>query len=136
MAASNNVIFVYHPIGNTEPYSDNNNVDDEHQFWIQIGSKIIPEYPIKSVQETFYQLCNVVGQAAPIYSKWYRTRRYILGIDTKKISGAGFTGISTKARDLLIVSFRGCGKLTAIPSRVYVALNYDCVLNLTSTIQV
>ena len=57
-------------------------IDDEHQFWIQIGSKIIPEYPIKSVQETVYQLCKVVGQAAPIYSKWYRTRRYNLNSST------------------------------------------------------
>ena len=65
-------------------------------------------------------------------NRWYRTRRYIVGFDCEKISGAGFTGLSTKAGDLLTVNFRNCGNetLNNRPTRRYCALNYDAVLNI------
>ena len=68
-----------------------------------------------------------------MHSSWYRNRKYIIGLDLEKISGAGFTGISTKSGDLLTVNFKDCDALGAadsVPSRVFCALNYDCVLNI------
>ena len=68
-----------------------------------------------------------------MHSSWYRSRKYIIGLDLGKISGAGFTGLSTKAGDLLTINFRGCdatGQADSVPSRVFCALNYGCVLNI------
>ena len=68
-----------------------------------------------------------------MHSSWYRSRKYIIGLDLEKISGAGFTGLSTKAGDLLTINFRDCdatGQADSVPSRVFCALNYDCVLNI------
>ena len=68
-----------------------------------------------------------------MHSSWYRSRKYIIGLDLEKISGAGFTGLSTKAGDLLTINFRDCDALGAadsVPSSVFCALNYDCVLNI------
>ena len=68
-----------------------------------------------------------------MHSSWYRSRKYIIGLDLEKISGAGYTGISTKAGDLLTIHFRDCdaaGAADSVPSRVFCALNYDCVLNI------
>ena len=68
-----------------------------------------------------------------MHSSWYRSRKYIIGLDLEKISGAGFTGMSTKAGDLLTINFRDCDALGAadsVPSRVFCALNYDCALNI------
>ena len=51
----------------------------------------------------------------------------------KRFSGAGFTGMSTKAGDLLTLNFRDCevpGLAGSVPSRVFCALNYDCALNI------
>ena len=59
---------------------------------IQIGSKIIPEYPLSSVTETLYQLGKTVGHPLYIYGRWFRSHRYIIGLDLEKISGAGFLG--------------------------------------------
>ena len=70
-----------------------------------------------------------------MHSSWYRSRKYTIGLDLEKISGAGFTGLSTKAGDLLTINFRYCGAAGAadsVPSRVSCALNYDCVLNIQS----
>ena len=60
-------------------------------------------------------------------------------MDMEKISGAGFTGLNTKAGDLLTVNFRGCNVMVpdgsatnsySIPTRVVCALHYDAVLNI------
>ena len=67
-----------------------------------------------------------------MYARWYRTSKYIIGLSTEKISHAGFTGLSTKAGDLLTLNFRDCEVpgYVSIPSRVFCALHYDCVLNI------
>ena len=121
----------YHPIGSSQ--NDAYALSDEHQVWIQIGSKLMTEYPISSVTEALYQLKKTVGNSFQMYARWYRTHRYIIGIACEKISGAGFTGMNTKAGDLLTLHFRDCsldGTAKTTPTRVYCALHYDAVLNI------
>ena len=89
---------VYHPMASST--SDQYDVNDEYQVWLQIGSKLVPEYPITSVTEALYQLKTEVGTPFQMYAKWHRTHKYIIGLDLERISGAGLTGMITKASDL------------------------------------
>ena len=105
----------------------------EHQYQVKIGSKPIPEYPVTSVTESYMQFKTTVGRAFEMHSSWYRSRKCIIGLDLGKISGAGFTGLSTKSGDLLTLNFKNCdtnGVADSGPSRVCCALNYDCVLDI------
>ena len=77
-----------------------------HQVWIQVGSKLIPEYPIRDDTEAYYQLQKTVGHPINICSRWYHSTKYIHGLDMEKISGAGFTGMNTKNGDLLIMTMK------------------------------
>jgi hypothetical protein len=107
--------------------------NSEHQYWIQIGSQKWPEYPVLSAAESYYQLQKTVGSHMNVFQRWYRDNKYIIGIDTEKISGAGFTGLNTKAGDLLTINFRDCannGLATTIPEKMFCALHYDCILNI------
>ena len=122
----------YHP---ASAFAEEDLEKAQHSVWLQVGSKLYPEYPIRSSCESFYQLRQTVGHPIHIYSRWYHTTKYIVGIDMEQISGAGFTGLSTKAGDLLTINFRGCrldSYAYSIPSRVYCALHYDAVLNIRS----
>jgi len=117
------------------PCSTNGQVTlaNEHSYQVQIGAKLVPEYPVHSLAESYSQLKKTVGRAFKMHSSWYRSRKYIIGLDLEKISGAGFTGMSTKAGDLLTINFRDCdalGVANSVPDRVFCALNYDCVLNI------
>ena len=120
----------YHPM--SAGANDDYFVEDEHQVWLQIGSKLAPEYPITSVTEALYQLKKAVGHPFQTYSRWYRTHKYIIGFELGKIGGAGFTGLSTKAGDLLTLNFRDCAAFANanVTSRVYCCLHYGCVLNI------
>ena len=111
------------------------NIASEYSYQVQIGAKSVPEYPVHSLAESYSQLKKTVGRSFKMHSSWYRSRKYIIGLDLEKISGAGFTGLSTKAGDLLTINFRDCdaaGSTDSVPSRVFCALNYDCVLNIQS----
>ena len=107
----------------------------QHQFQIQIGSKLIPECPIKDSTEFFYHLRKTVGTPISIYSRWHRSTKNIIGLDMDKNSGAGFSGMNTKAGGLITVNFKDCqhssaNSATPIPSRMYAVLHYDAVLSI------
>lgn len=75
----------YHPVSASA--GDGYFVEDGHQVWLQIGSKLVPEYPITSVNEALYQLKNAVGTPFQMYARWYRIHKYIIGLGVGKISG-------------------------------------------------
>ena len=60
----------------------------------------------------------------------------------ERIRVAGFTGLDTKAGDMLTINFRGCNALVpdgsainsfSIPTRVFCAPHYDDVLNIRAS---
>ena len=85
--------------------------DGEFRLSLQIGSKIYPEYPVRSHSEAYYQLKKTLGiQTSDVHSfditpLEYRYNKLIMGIDTEKVLDAGWTGINTRAGDLLRVTF-------------------------------
>ena len=64
--------------------------------------------------------------------RWYRTSKYVIGIELEKVNGAGFTGISTKAGDLITLQFKDC-EFTGgtIPDKAYVCLAYDALIKIS-----
>ena len=84
----------YHPIENSA--SDQYGIADEHQFQAQIGSQLYPEYPVNSLSESLSQLRKTVGHPFQMFGRWYRTTKYMIGIDLERVPGAGFTGVPTK----------------------------------------
>ena len=88
------------------------NQDGEFEFQLQLGSKLYPEYPIRSHSEAFYQLRKTLGMQSSNthsfdidyyeYSKW----KFILATDMEKVLEAGFTGMNTRAGDILNISFK------------------------------
>ena len=109
--------FFYHPCTTNGQLT----LSNEHTYQVQIGSKLIPEYPVNSLSESYSQLKKTVGRAFKMHSSWYRSRKYIIGLDPEKISGAGFTGLSTKAGDLLTLNFKDCdaeGAADSVPTTI------------------
>ena len=135
LKTTNNFI---HPMNSSATYDSSK----EMEFQIQIGSKLFPEYPVKSLGEAYYQLRKTLGIAS---SNWhsmniaeahYRNFRFIVGIDTEKVLAAGFTGLNSKAGDLMTLKFKalsGGTVATDLPQLMYVHLHADCILNIRDT---
>ena len=115
----------------------------EMEFQMQIGSKLYPEYPIRSLSESFSQLKKSVGilgsnfHSVSITPKQYRVDHFVVGIDTEKALGASYTGINTRSGDLLSVRVKAQDKATLtttkMPDQMYVVLHSDCVLEVTDS---
>jgi hypothetical protein len=63
--------------------------------------------------QTFYQLKKALGihgsafHSLAITNKQYMNDHFVIGVDTEKILEAGFTGLNTRAGDLMIVRGKG-----------------------------
>ena len=123
----------YHPasssnLGNLEA--------GQHAFWIQVGAKFIPEYPIRDCTEALYNLRKTVGHPINNFPRWYHSIKYIIGLGVEKTKDS-HSGMNTKAGDLFTVNFRDCHESAIntelfVPRRIYCDLHYDAVLNIRS----
>ena len=103
---------------------------------MQIGSKQFPEMPITSNQEAFYQLRQCLGvQATTFHSIYvkpyeYQSTKYVIGIDTEKCLGSGFTGLNTKAGDLMTLKFNKMRTDIYASDKMYVIMHADIIMNI------
>ena len=111
-----------------------NNIANEIQrFQLQIGSKLYPEYPIKSHAECFYSLRKSLGiQANNLHSididgNSYRNNKFIVGIDTEKLLGLSFTGMNTR-NNLMTVFLKTNSDAAYTADRMHVILLAEQIL--------
>ena len=105
-------------------------------FQVQIGSKLFPEYPIRSHAEAYYQLRKTLGKhdqhnSFDITQHEYRMRKFIMGIDMEKVLEAGYTGINTRAGDLMNVRFDHASAAQATwATQMHIVLTSDQILEI------
>ena len=113
--------------------------DKEMEFQVQIGSKMFPEIPIRANAEAFSQLVKCLGvhnsafHGVAIDTYRYKLHQQIIGIDTEKVLNAGFTGINTRAGDLMTIKAKAInpGSFGANnPIKLYSILHTDNVLEI------
>ena len=112
----------------------------ELQWQLQFGGKMFPEYPCTSMAQTFYQLKKALGihgsafHSLAITNKQYMNDHFVIGVDTEKILEAGFTGLNTRAGDLMIVRGKGASATrTAWATNVCIILHTDQILEIRDT---
>lgn len=115
----------------------------EFEFQLQIGSKLFPEYPIRSHNEAYYQLKKTLGVQSSAVHNFdvsaieYRSNKFVLGTDCEKVLDAGFTGINTRAGDLMTVKLKYAGKGTLangsyanLADRLHIVLHSDQIMEI------
>lgn len=117
--------------------------EGEFKFYVQIGSKMFPEYPIQSHSEAYYQLKKTLGiqssnvHSFDITSREYRENKMILAVDTEKVLEAGWTGLDTRAGDLIRVVFEykdsAATLATRLANSMHIVLHSDQVVEVRNT---
>ena len=95
------------------------NADNEFEAQLQLGAKLYPEYPIRSHSEAYYQLRKTLGvknniRNFDITSHEYRSGKFVWATDMEKVLEMGFSGINTRAGDILNLRFDNAG---TVPER-------------------
>ena len=119
--------------------------DGDFEFQRQIGSKLFPEYPVRSHNEAYYQLKKTLGvQASAVHNfdiapVEYRDYKFMLATDCEKVLDAGFTGLNTRAGDLMSVSLRynsrgayedASKSYLRLADRIHIVLHSDQILEI------
>ena len=118
----------------------------EVEAQIQIGSKLIPEHPIRSSAEAFYQLRKCMGShqagssyAINILDREYRNNKFILAFDCERQTNAGFSGLNTRTGDLITIKMlnfkhianNGETWAATYPDFQHTTLEYDAIMTST-----
>ena len=94
----------YHPID-----SDVYNPDKELEFQIQLGGKLYPEYPVKSVSEAFCILKQTLNlpdwglHSVGINYGQYISNKFIFAMSFEKVPEASWSGANTKTGQILLI---------------------------------
>lgn len=112
----------------------------EFEFQMQIGSKLFPDYPIRSHAEAYYQLKKTLGvQASTLHNfditpAEYRDHKMILAFDTEKMLEAGYTGLNTRAGDLLNIDLKyNDSDSNRLADRLHIVLHSDQIMEIRDT---
>jgi len=109
----------------------------ELEFQIQLGGKLYPEYPCRTVNECFSILKETLNlpekyqHVVSILFDDYIRNRFIFGMDFEKVPDVDWTGINTKAGQILIVKVKGgSGITTNIATSMFSTLVTQVVLEI------
>ena len=114
----------------------------ELEWQIQIGSRLFPETPCRSLSEAFKFLRQAMhypdhNQHSMDIEEWqYRVDKFIMAFDFERVFEAGYTGINTKAGDLMVFKMKpapGANIVGSIADTLYTTLVSDCILEIKDT---
>ena len=111
----------------------------EMEMQLSIGSKLYPEYPVRSLQEAFYQLRKCMGtetsnfHSLDITPQQYRQHSFVAAFDTEKNLGSAFTGINIKQGSLMTLKMRATCASTYMPDTVHLILHFDSIVSIRDT---
>jgi hypothetical protein len=130
----------YHPmsagsVGDTAVTTYNSNL--ELEFQIQLGGKLYPEYPCRTINECFSILKETLNlpekyqHSVGILFDEYIRNSFIFGMDFEKVPDVDWSGINTKAGQILIVKVKGGSGITKnIASSMFSTLVTQVVLEI------
>lgn len=99
-------ITFHHPMSESARYTPSKEI----QLYLQLGSKLYPEYPAQSIAESFYRLKEALNlpdyhqHSISIKMKNYINNKFVFCTSFEKIPDAEWSGVNTKAGQILMVN--------------------------------
>lgn len=125
----------YHPMGIGAATVTNGSYDSdaELQLQLQIGSKSIPERPIESVSQAYYNLKKALGKkTVGIKQSDYIVNKFAYGLDLEAVPGVLGQGLNTRQGDLMTIKLKSGSSIEAkMPTELTVYLVAQSVLELS-----
>ena len=129
----------YHPMYNLN-YQDSGyyNADLDLEFQLQLGSKLYPEYPCRSLTQAFYYLRKALN--LPLFHQHhlsieysaYRVDKFIFAMNFEKVPDSSYSGINTKAGQQLLIRVKPIGNMATanMPDTIYITLVSEQILSI------
>ena len=132
----------YHPMGE-------GNVDGklkydpsrELELQLCVGAKQFPEYPVRSISESFSMLKQTLNipnfhmHSIGIDYKQYISNKFIFAVGMEKVPESSFTGLATKSGEIVIVKVSNADSSyfpANIATQMYITLQCENILEIRS----
>ena len=120
------------------PPADRYSSQYELEWQVSIGSATYPVYPCRSTAESLYRLKAALGivnssfHAMDLSYIKYTNNSFLLGIDLEKICEVSFTGLNTKANDLITIKTKwgDVDNNNILPLKLYCFLCADMIMEI------
>lgn len=116
------------------------NENGEFEAQLQLGSKLYPEYPIRSHAEAYYNLRKSLGvQSSNVHNfdinaHDYRTWKFVWGTDMERVIDSFGSGMNTRAGDILNITFNHKDTNAAnYATSMHILLVADIVVDVTDS---
>ena len=115
------------------------NPDKELEFQIQLGGKLYPEYPVKSVSEAFCILKQTLNlpdwglHSVGIDYKLYTSNKFIFAMSFETMPEASWSGVNTKTGQILLIKLAAVNTSSIsgdIASTMYITLMCENILEI------
>ena len=119
----------------------------EVELQLQVGSKLIPEIPIRSSAEAYYHLRKALGSHQPgssysvnIPEPEYRTNKFIVAFDCERQTNTGFSGLNTRTGDLITIKINNLKHIdnfndqawdNSFADFLHTTLEYDAIMTIS-----
>ena len=113
--------------------------DKELEFQIQLGGKLYPEYPVKSVSETFCILKQTLNlpdwglHSVGIDFKQYTSNKFIFAMSFEKMPEASWSGTNTKTGQIVLIKLNAVNTSSIsgdIASTMFITLMTENILEI------
>ena len=108
-------------------------------FWLprgsQIGAKSIPERPIESISQAYYNLKKALGKKniGPKASD-YIVNQFVDGLDLEEVPGVLGQGLNTRQGDLMTIKLKSDAAIASdMPTEITVYLMAQTVVELNDS---
>jgi len=110
----------------------------ELEFQIQLGAKLYPEYPVKSLSEAFCILKQTLNlpdwglHSVGIDYGQYKSNKFIYAMSFEKVPESSWTGTNTKTGQILLIKLNAVntGTVTNIASTMFISLMTENILEI------
>ena len=126
----------YHPMGKGTGGTDETyDSAKELQFQVQIGAKSIPERPIESVSQAYYNLKKAVGKKnIGAKSSDYIVNKFAYGLSLEAVEGVLGQGLNTRQGDLMTIKLKSEAAIASdMPTEITVYLMAQSVVELSDS---
>ena len=117
-------ITFHHPMFADAAYTTSYNPDKELSIFMQLGAKRYPEYECNNISECFYRLKQALNlpdyhqHSISIRFKNYIDNKFIFCISFEKVPDAEFSGVNTKAGQILMVNCKAMNEAGIIGNNI------------------
>ena len=114
----------------------------ELEYQVQVGSKQFPEYRVTYLAESWAMLTKSIREVngsdfhgIGITPAEYRRNKFIVSVNTSKMTSMGFTGLNTRSGDLMTIRVKAPNGASAgtMPTAIHVCLVSDQILEIRDT---